>query len=150
MSSNRMQQQQLQQPIGPPGLNPVSHSFVPRGPDGPLPVEALGRSTRLLQEGGKMRGNTFVTTRGDQISRPHGHRPPQGRIGGPYPKVDEVSDGGTHWRPLLNLLKIVTEARAVMEDPAVDGFDHHNPQLGQEDNLFYNTLSIDRFMEGFF
>ena len=26
----------------------------------------------------------------------------------------------------------------------------HNPQLGQEDNLFYNTLSIDRFMEGFF
>ena len=25
-----------------------------------------------------------------------------------------------------------------------------NPQLGQEDNLFYNALSIDRFMEGFF
>ena len=37
-----------------------------------------------------------------------------------------------------------------MEDPAVDGFGHHNPQLGQEDDLFYNALSIDRFMEGFF
>ena len=29
-----------------------------------------------------MRGNTFVTTRGDQISRPHGRRPQQGWIGG--------------------------------------------------------------------
>ena len=46
--------------------------------------------------------------------------------------------------------KIVTEARAVVEDPTIDGFGHHNPQLGQEDGLFYNTLSIDRFMEGFF
>ena len=32
----------------------------------------------------------------------------------------------------------------------VDGFSHHNPQLGQEDDLFYNALAIDRFMEGFF
>ena len=48
------------------------------------------------------------------------------------------------------MLKIVTAARTVAEDPAVDGFGHHNPQLGQEDNLFYNTLSINRFMEGFF
>ena len=46
--------------------------------------------------------------------------------------------------------KIVTAARAISEDPAIDGFSHHNPQLGQEDNLFYNTLAIDRFMEGFF
>ena len=46
--------------------------------------------------------------------------------------------------------KIVTVARAVAEDPAVDGFGHHNPQLGQEDDLFYNALAIDRFMEGFF
>ena len=46
--------------------------------------------------------------------------------------------------------KIVTAARTMAEDPAVDGFGHHNPQLGQEDNLFYNALSIDRFMEGFF
>ena len=50
----------------------------------------------------------------------------------------------------LSLLKIVTAARTVAEDPAVDGFGHHNPQLGQEGDLFYNTLSIDRFMEGFF
>ena len=46
--------------------------------------------------------------------------------------------------------KIVTAARAISEDPSIDGFGHHNPQLGQEDDLFYNTLSIDRFMEGFF
>ena len=97
-----------------------------------------------------MRGNTFVTTRGNQISRPHGRRPPHGRIGGPYPKIDEVSDGGARWRPLLNLLQIVMEVRAVAEDPVIDGFGHHNPQLGQEDDLFYNALSIDRFIEGFF
>ena len=35
-----------------------------------------------------MRGNTFVTMRGDQISHP-----PQGRIGGPYPRINEVSEG---------------------------------------------------------
>ena len=46
--------------------------------------------------------------------------------------------------------KIVTAARAISEDPAVDGFGHHNPQLGQEDDLFYNALAIHRFMEGFF
>ena len=46
--------------------------------------------------------------------------------------------------------KIVTAARTVAEDPAVDGFGHHNPQLGQEDDLFYNALAIDQFMEGFF
>ena len=46
--------------------------------------------------------------------------------------------------------KIVTTARTISEDPAIDGFGHHNPQLGQEDDLFYNALAIDRFMEGFF
>ena len=46
--------------------------------------------------------------------------------------------------------KIVTAARTVAEDPAVDGFGHHNPQLGQEDDLFYNALSINQFMEGSF
>ena len=50
----------------------------------------------------------------------------------------------------LSLLKIVTAARTVVEDPAIDGFGHHNPQLGQEDVLFYNAPSIDWFMEGFF
>ena len=50
----------------------------------------------------------------------------------------------------LSLLEIVTAARTVSEDPTIDGFGHHNPQLGQEDDLLYNALSIDRFMEGFF
>ena len=48
------------------------------------------------------------------------------------------------------MLKIVTEARTIAEDPAVDGFGHHNPQLGQEDDLFYNALAIDQQLEGFF
>ena len=48
------------------------------------------------------------------------------------------------------MLKIITAARTISEDPAIDDFGHHNPQLGQEDNLFYNALSIDWFMEGFF
>ena len=30
----------------------------------------------------------------------------------------------------LSLSKIVSGARAVAEDPAIDGFGHHNPQLG--------------------
>ena len=50
----------------------------------------------------------------------------------------------------LSLLKIITEARTIAKDPTIDGFSHHNPQLGQEDNLFYNTLAIDRQLEGFF
>ena len=93
MSSNNLQQQQPQQPIGTPGLDPRSPRFTPRGPVGPLPVDTLGRLTRAIQEGGEMRGNTFVTTRGDHISCPHGHCPPQGRIGGPYPRIDKVSEG---------------------------------------------------------
>ena len=80
-----------------PGLDPRSPRFTPRGPAGPLPVDALGCSAQAIQEGGEMRGNTFVTTRGDHISRPHGRCPPQGQIGGPYPKIDEVSEGGAHW-----------------------------------------------------
>jgi hypothetical protein len=48
------------------------------------------------------------------------------------------------------LSKIVTEARTIAEDPMVDGFSHHNPQLGQEDDLFYNALAIDRLVEGLF
>ena len=46
--------------------------------------------------------------------------------------------------------KIVTEARTIAEDPMIDGFGHHNPQLGQEDDLFYNALAINRQLEGFF
>ena len=88
MSSNSLQQQQPQQPIGTPGLDPMSPCFTPRGPTGPLPVDTLGHSARAIQEGGEMRGNTFVTMRGDQISRPQ-----QGRVGGPYPRIDKVGDG---------------------------------------------------------
>ena len=41
-----------------------------------------------------MEGNTFVTTRGDRISLAFGRRPTVGRTGsGPYPRVDEVSEG---------------------------------------------------------
>ena len=50
----------------------------------------------------------------------------------------------------LSLLEIVTEARTVAEDPNVDGFGHHNPQLGQEDDLSFNALAVDRLVEGLF
>ena len=93
MSTNCMQQQQPQSATATPSPDPRSPHFTPRGPVGPLPVDALGRSTRVIQEGGEMRGNMFVTMRGDQISRPHGRHPQQGQIGGPYPNIDEVSEG---------------------------------------------------------
>ena len=93
MSSRNMQQQQLQSATSSPGLDPRSPCFAPRGPVGPLPVDTLGRSAQSVQEGGEMRGNTFVTTRGDQISHPHGRHPQHSRIRGPYPKIDEVSEG---------------------------------------------------------
>ena len=93
MSANSMQQQQPQSTAATSGPDPWSPRFTPRGPVGPLPVDALGHSTRAIQQGGEMRGNMFVTTRGDQISRPHGRHPQQGRIGGPYARIDEVSDG---------------------------------------------------------
>ena len=92
MSSNSMQQQQLQQSTGSPRSHPVLAGVVPQGPGGALPVDTFGRSTRSVQEGGEMRGNTFVTSRGDQISRPHGHHPQQGQISGTYPKIDKVSE----------------------------------------------------------
>ena len=41
-----------------------------------------------------MVGNTFVTTRGDRISLAFSRCPIVGRTGnGPYPRVDEVSEG---------------------------------------------------------
>ena len=93
MSSNNLQQQQLQQSSGPPGLSAMSPSFVARGPAGPLPVDSFGCLSQSVQEGGEMRGNAFVTSRGDQISHPHGRHPQQGQIGGPYPRIDKVSKG---------------------------------------------------------
>ena len=41
-----------------------------------------------------MVGNTFVTMRGDRISLAFGRHPTIERTGsGPYPRVDEVSEG---------------------------------------------------------
>ena len=55
-----------------------------------------------------MEGNTFVTMRGDRISLAFGRRPTVGRTGnGPYLRVDEVSDGGARWRPLLNFQRLL-------------------------------------------
>ena len=97
-----------------------------------------------------MVGNT-VTTRGDRISLAFGRRPTVGRTGsGPYPRVDEVSEGGARWRPLLNLSKIIREARRINVDPRRDGFGHHNPNLNQEDDLFYNALAVDRVIKELF
>ena len=35
-------------------------------------------------------------------------------------------------------------------DPALDGFGHHNPELTQPDNLWRDTMAIDRMIEGLF
>ena len=59
-----------------------------------------------------MEGNTFVTTRGDRISLAFGRRPTVGRTGsGPYPRVDEVSEGSELVGDFhLSLSQIVREA----------------------------------------
>ena len=99
-----------------------------------------------------MEGNTFVTTRGDRISLAFGRRPTVGRTGSSsYPRVDEVSEGlelvgDFH----LSLLQIVREARRINVDPRRDGFSHHNPNLNLDDDLFYNSLAVDRIIEGLF
>ena len=99
-----------------------------------------------------MEGNTFVTTRGDRISLAFGRRPTVGRTGsGPYPRVDEVSEGlelvgDFH----LSLSQIIREARRIDVNPRHDGFGHHNPNLNMEDDLFYNALSVDQVVEGLF
>ena len=98
-----------------------------------------------------MVGNTFVTTSGDRISLAFGRCPSIGRTGSsPYPRVNKVSDGGARWRPLLDLSKIIREARRIDVDPRCDGFGHHNPNLNLEDNLFYNALAVDWVIEGLF
>ena len=55
--------------------------------------------------------------------------------------------GGPSTNPLI---KIVREVRRIDIDPRCDGFGHHSPNLNLEDNLFYNTLAIDRVVEGLF
>ena len=46
--------------------------------------------------------------------------------------------------------QIVREARRINVDPGHDGFGHHNPHLGLEDDLFYNALAVDQVTEGLF
>lgn len=50
----------------------------------------------------------------------------------------------------LNLSQIVLEARRLAEDSAVDGFGHHNPHVGIEDDLWYSALAVDRLVDGLF
>ena len=99
-----------------------------------------------------MEGNAFVTTRGDRISLAFGRHLMVGRTGsGPYPRVDEVSEGSELVGDFhLSLSQIVREARRIDVDPRCDGFGHHNPNLNMEDDLFYNGLAVDRVLEGLF
>jgi hypothetical protein len=111
MSSQNLQQQQPQQPAGPPGLNTGAGVFSPRGPGAPLPVDTIGQLTQAMVEGGELMGryafrfkvglttsnllafSVFITTRGEKISHPHGRRPQYGHMGPvPYPRLDEVSE----------------------------------------------------------
>ena len=48
------------------------------------------------------------------------------------------------------MLKIVREARRIDVDPRRDGFGHNNPNLGVDDDLLFNSLAIDRMIEGLF
>ena len=76
-----------------PGFNPRSGLTGPGV--GPAPITVVPGSGMMvaLAEGGFMRDNVFVMLLGDRISRPHGHRPPQGRLGAtPYPSVQEVGE----------------------------------------------------------
>ena len=76
-----------------PGFNPSSNLIGPGMPNRGVDVESASRSTVAVAQGGFMMNGVFVTTRGDRISRPHGRRPPQGRLGAtPYPSVQEVGE----------------------------------------------------------
>ena len=97
-----------------PDFNPAGNLSGPGVSGAPAPVDSIGRSGVALVQGGQMcamfilsvleRTNiavrvdthTFVTARGDRISRPPGRRPQQGRIGGPYPRLDEVGEQSVH------------------------------------------------------
>ena len=46
--------------------------------------------------------------------------------------------------------QIVREARRIDIDPRRDGFGHNNPNLGVDDDLLFNSLAIDRMIEGLF
>ena len=76
-----------------PGFNPSHYLTGPGMPDRGVNVESASRSTVAVAQGGYMMNGVFITTRGDRISRPHGHRPAQGHTGPtPYPTVQEVGE----------------------------------------------------------
>ena len=47
-------------------------------------------------------------------------------------------------------MKIVSEARRIDVDPALDGFGHHNPELTQGDDLWSDAMAVDWMIEGLF
>ena len=76
-----------------PGFNPGGRLTGPVVPPSSLNVESTSRTTVAMAQGGYMNSNVFITTRGDRIGRPHGHRPVHGRTGPtPYPSVQEVGE----------------------------------------------------------
>ena len=113
MANTNNQQQSGLSPRA-PDFTPVRDLAGPGAPGVPAPVDSLGGSGVALMHGGQMcamfillvlgRTNiavrvdthTFVTARGDRISRPPGRRPQQGRLGGPYPRLDEVGEQSVH------------------------------------------------------
>ena len=80
-------------PRGPGNPSSLSGPAVPGRALGANPLDRQGRSTRAVQEGGELMGHIFVTARGDRISNARGRCPQQGRIGGLYPRLDQVSEG---------------------------------------------------------
>ena len=92
MSSNNAQQSSGLS-AGAPGFNPRSGLTSARAGPAPVAVVPGSGTTIAMAEGGFMRDNAFVTLLGDRISRPHGHRPPQGCLGAtPYPTIQEVGE----------------------------------------------------------
>ena len=102
-------------------LSPRAPDFIPFGdltspgaPGVPAPVDSIGRSGVAIMQGSQMcvmfilpglgriniavrvDNQTFVTARGDRISRPPRRRSQQGRLGGPYPRLDKVGKQLVH------------------------------------------------------
>ena len=65
-------------PRGPGDPASLSGPAVPGRAPGPNPLDGQGRLTCAIQEGGKLMGHIFVTSRGDWISNARGCRPQQG------------------------------------------------------------------------
>ena len=75
----------------------------PGAPGVPAPVDSIARLGVALMQfilpvekeltlRFRVDNQMFITARGDCISRPPRRRPQQGRIGGPYPRPDEVGE----------------------------------------------------------